>query len=233
MSKLIFKIDKKIDFKNHLIQIRWRSKIGFNFKESDKKYFDLIEDSKNEQEQWSKFEKYSAWFYSEENKENVESVIIQLQKLWDKVGSKYIKKMEEIHGREFPYETIYGVLSTTPKGWGFNFNEKESWFACLNKVDRRTLDIAMHEIMHAFFIKYFREEYKEKFELNDGQIWIIQESLTVILNLEVGDLRLSDDIGYLSHQKLRKKVEESWLKHKKIDKVLDEVCKIVKDEYNQ
>ncbi len=233
MSKLIFKIDKEIDFKNHLIQVHWRDQTGFDFNENDKKYFDAIENSKDIQEQWELFEKYSAEFYNEENRENVEYVVEQLQELWDVVEDKYIKKMEKIHGREFPYETIYGVLSTTPKGWGFNFNGGRLWFACLNKVDRRTVDIAMHEIMHAFFIKYFREEYKEKFELNDRQLWMVQESLTVILNLEVGDLRFTEDRGYPHHQELRKKVKESWLKYKKMDEMLDEICQIVKDQYSQ
>jgi len=233
MSKLIFKIDKEIDFKNHLIQAHWREQTRFDFKESDKKYFDAIESSKNTQGQWELFEKYSAEFYNEENKENTKRIVKQLQKLWDKVESKYIRKMEEVHDREFPYETIYGVLSTTPRGWGFNFNGDEPWFACLNKVDRRTIDIAMHEIMHSFFIKYFREEYKEKFELSDNQIWMVQESLTIILNLEVGDLRFADDTGYPPHQELRKKIKESWLKGKEFNKVLDEVCQIVKDKYSQ
>lgn len=45
----------------------------------------------------------------------------------------------------------------------------------------------MHEIMHLYFYKYFWDEYKNKFELSDEQIYTIKEAVTVILNLEFKD----------------------------------------------
>lgn len=64
MNKLILKIDKKIDFRNHLIQMKWRDKTGFKFRDKDIEYFNSLENSKDTQEQWKKFEKHSADFYN-------------------------------------------------------------------------------------------------------------------------------------------------------------------------
>ncbi|MBU1557785.1 hypothetical protein KKC45_02380 [Patescibacteria group bacterium] len=228
MKKLIFKIDKKIDFRNHLIQMNWRDKTGFKFSEKDLSYFNSLENIKDIQEQWKEFKKYSADFYSDENKDNINEILNSYQKSWDEVEDIYIKKMEDIHKQKFPYESVFGVLSTSPGGWGFNFNEDEPWFACPNKIDKKFIKVAMHEIMHGFFIEYFREKYKKDFNLNDNQLWDVQESLTILLNIELGDILPEPDMGYPQHQELREEVKETWLETRDISKILNHICEIVK-----
>lgn len=228
MSKLFFRIDKKIDFQNHLIQIKWRDKTNFKYNEKDINYFESIEISKNIQEQWEKFEEYSKDFYSEENKSNRDDILSFYQSSWGEVENIYINKMEEIHKNKFPYKIIYGILSTSPRGWGFNLKGENPWFACPNDRSDRFLKIAMHEIMHVFFIEYFREEYKIKFNLNDNQLWDIQESLTVLLNIELSNILPEPDLGYPQHKKLREEVTQVWLETRNIDDVLDSLCKNLK-----
>lgn len=228
MSKLIFKTNKKIDFQNHLIQMKWRDKTGFKYNEKAITYFKSLENSKDTQEQWSKFEEYSKDFYSEENKSNIEDILNFYQESWDKVENIYIKKMEEIHKNKFPYDVVSGILSTSPGGWGFNLKGDNPWFACPNKKNERFIKVAMHEIMHGFFIEYFREKYKKDFNLNDNQLWDVQESLTILLNIELSDILPQEDLGYPQHQKLREEIKKIWLKTKDINETLDHICKIVK-----
>ncbi len=228
MNKLIFKIDKKIDFQNHLIQMKWRDKTGFKFSEEKKRYFDSLENSKDTQEQWNKFEEYSKDFYTEENKSNIEDILNFYQELWGKVEDIYINKMEEIHGKKFPYKVISGVLSTSPGGWGVNLKGDNPWFACPNKIDKKFIKVAMHEIMHGFFQIYFMEDYANKFKLDNNQIWTLQESLTILLNIELGDIMPGPDLGYPQHQELRKEVKKIWLETKDINKVLGDICEIIK-----
>lgn len=228
MSKLLFKIDKDIDFQNHLIQVRWRFKAGAVFDEEGEKYMDSLENSENKEEQREKFEKYSSDFYSEKNKENVKEIITYLQNSWNEIEDIYLKKMERIHKKEFPYEKVFGVLSTTPWGWGINLRGDSPWFACPNKKSSRAIKIAMHEIMHGFFQKYFLEDVKKKFNLNMDEIWTVQESLTVLLNVELYEILPELDMGYLPHQELREKISQIWIKTNDLDKVLEYLCNTIK-----
>ncbi len=228
MSKLIFKIDKKIDFQNHLIQLKWRDKTGFKFNDKNIEYFESLENSKNEHEQWEKFEKYSADFYSEKNKENIQEILTFYQKSWNEVEDIYIKKMEEIHDRKFPYENISAILSTSPGGWGVHLKGNNPWFACPNRIDKKFIKVAMHEIMHGFFQIYFMKDYANKFNLDNNQIWTLQECLTILLNVELGDILPEPDMGYPQHQELREEVKKIWIETKDIDKVLEHLCKIIK-----
>ncbi len=228
MSKIIFKTNKKIDFQNHLIQMKWRDKTGFKYNEKDIEYFRSLENSKDTKEQWNRFEEYSKYFYSKENKENVHEIIDFYQDSWNKVEDVYISKMEEIHKNYFFYNVVLGVLSTSPGGWGFNLKGDNPWFACPNKKNERFLKVAMHEIMHGFFIKYFREKCKKNFGLSNNQLWDVQESLTVLLNIELSDILPQEDLGYPQHQELREEIKKIWLKTKDIDETLNHICKNIR-----
>ena len=139
---------------------------------------------------------------------------------------KYIKRMEKIHGRKFPFKIIRGFLSTA-FGFGYNFRGDESWFACPCDSSLRAINVAMHEIMHLIFHYYF-DGWGKKFSLVKTQMWAIKESFTVLLNLECADLRIRKDAGYPDHQKLRAKISKDWEKYKNFDKVLNRTCEYVR-----
>jgi hypothetical protein len=153
-----------------------------------------------------------------------EILIKQVQEMWDLINNEYIKRMEKIHKKDFPFKNISGILTTAPFGYGYDFNEKNPWFACAKDTPLKAIHTAMHEIMHGFFHKYLAGELKTKFNLDDNKIWLVSETLTVILNLEFDDLRMYPDKGHHGHEELREKIKESWLKHKDLNKVFEEVC---------
>ncbi len=228
MSKVIFGTNKDKDFRNHLIQLRWRNKTGFTYSPAESEYFDSLERCKDELEQWKLFEDYSREYYLEDNKQTINSVLSYFQTLWNNVEEVYVKKMEEMHNKVFPYKTVYGYLSTSPGGWGFNLNKKNPWFACPNKKNDKFLKVAMHELMHGFFIEYFRDDLKEKYRLTDNKLWDIQESLTVLLNIELGDILPHKDLGYPQHKELREEVKSVWLETSDIDEVLRRASQFTK-----
>jgi hypothetical protein len=123
---------------------------------------------------------------------------------------------------------VSGILSTTPTVYGYNFNNENPWFACSVDSPIKAIHTAMHEIMHIYFLKYFADEYKNRFQLNNDQIYIIKESLTVLLNLEFNDIRLISDRGHFGHEALREKIKNDWLKYKDFKKVLNETCLYIK-----
>jgi hypothetical protein len=224
MSVVFFGIDKKIDFKNHLIGIRTYKQLPPS--SPDFNYLKKLDES-DENKKYSVFLEKTKWFYEPKNKKFRSLLIKQTQEAWNLVEKKYINKLEKIHNRKFPYKKIYGVLSTANR-FGYNCFELKKWFACNCNSPVRCSDTATHELMHFMFHYYFFDEFKKNFSLSDNQIWAVKESITAILNIEFSDLRFGFDNGHNGHEKLREKIVKDWKKYKNFEKVLGEVCGYVR-----
>ena len=221
MEKVTFIIDKNLDFKNHLIMEKVTEKAPVEPKVAE--YYKKMREA-DDAGKFAIFEKESEKFYSDEMKPFRDILAHQVQELWDSLSDEYIKRMEKIHHNPFPFEKVSGVLTTAPFGYGYKFNETNPWFACIKDSPIKAVHTAMHEIMHAFFNKYFASEIEEKYKITEKQVWLISEALTVLLNLEFDDIRMIPDRGHPGHEELRNFIKESWLKNKDLDKVLEDVC---------
>ncbi len=72
---------------------------------------------------------------------------------------------------------------------------------------------AAHEIMHMeFWNKYGKE--LESAGMDEKQKWVLQESLTVLLNEDMPDILREPDKGYKDHGKLREEMVRLWHKSK-------------------
>jgi hypothetical protein len=221
---VVFKIDKRVDFRNHLIGIRTYKQLPASSPDFD--YLKKL-DKADKNKKYSVFLDKTKWFYEPKNKKFRDLLIKQTQETWNLIEKKYINKLEKIHNKKFPYKRIFGVLSTANR-FGYNCFEPKKWFACNCNSPVRCADTATHELMHFTFDYYFDNELKKKFFLSDNQVWVIKESLTAILNIEFRDLRFSFDNGHNGHEKLREKISRDWEKSKNFDKVLDKICEYVK-----
>ncbi len=221
-----FEIDKKLDFQNHLIGARVYKKryikgtTLFN-------YYQKLDRARTAKKKFKIFNEQTNGFYNPNKKKFRNMLLEQTQKMWNLVEKDYIRIMERVHNKKFPYKRIYGILSTGYR-FGYDFRKNKKWFACSYESPARSIDIAMHEIMHFIFHKYFYNEWKKKFNLTDQQIWVIKEAVSVILTPECGHLMFKKDTGYPGHEKLREKILKDWLKYKNFEKVLDFACKYVK-----
>lgn len=225
--KVIFKINEELDFRNHLIGARRISGGVKNIPPEVVKYYESLQDT-DEGEKLDLFKKESLPFYKDEMRDIRFLFEKQTQEMWSLIEDKYFSKMENIFKKKFPFEQITGVLSTAIKFYGYDFNKSNPWFACPIDSPMKSIHVAMHEIMHSYFHVYFLQEYKSKFSLSDEQIWAVKEALTVLLNVELGDMRIYFDKGKPGHEELRTKIEKDWLKYKDIEKVLEEACEFVK-----
>ena len=223
-----FKINKELDFQNHLIGAKVILNNFQNTKPEVLEYFKSLRNA-DKKNKIKVFEKESSKFYNDKMKDLRTLLVKQTQEMWNLIEDKYFNKIEKIHQKKFPFKQITGILSTTPKFYGYDFDGNNPWFACPSDSSIKAVHVAMHEIMHAYFHKYFMEEYKKKFNLNNEQIWIVKEVITILLNLELGDIRIFPDKSKPGHEKLREKIKEDWLKYKDIKKVLDEACLFVKN----
>lgn len=226
-KKVIFKIDKDLDFRNHLTGARVALEGSISMSPQTSEYFKSLRDA-TEEEKRNIFDKRTSKFYSEEMKSVRNLLVKQTQEMWDLIEDRYFNKMEEIHKKSFPLDMISGILSTTPTVYGYDFHEGNPWFACTFDSPLKAMHVATHEIMHIFFHRYFWNEYKDKFELSEKQIYKIKESVTVILNLEFSDIRINPDNGHSGHESLREKIKEDWIKYKDFEKVLEDACIYIK-----
>jgi hypothetical protein len=226
-KKVIFKIDKDLDFRNHLTGARVALRGSISMSPQTSEYFKNLREM-NEEEKRNLFNKRTSKFYSEEMEPIRRVLVEQTQEMWDLIEDRYLNKIEVIHKKSFPLDMVSGILSTTPTVYGYDFHEGNPWFACVYDSPLKAIHTTMHEIMHLFFHKYFSEKYKNKFELSEEQIHKIKESLTIILNLEFSDIRINPDNGYVGHEALREKIKEDWLKYKDFEKVLEEACVYIK-----
>jgi len=226
-KKVIFKIDKDLDFQNHLIGLKVNNERFLKVSPETNEYYTKLSGA-NLEDKRSIFDERTSGFYSD-NMIDIRNLLIkQTQEMWDLVSDKYFKKIEQIHKKTFPYKMVLGILSTTPTVYGYDFNKENPWFACPCDSPIRAVHAAMHEIMHIYFLEYFKEEYQEKYQLDDEQIYVIKESLTVILNLEFNYIRIYPDKGKVGHEIIREKIKKDWIKYKDFEKVLEEACLYIK-----
>ncbi len=224
-KKVEFIIDKDLDFENHRVGVR-KSKV-WNLPKSASLYFNKL-GQLDKENQRIEFENETKKFYSDSFSKFRELLIKQTNEMWALVEDQYLSKMESIHQNKFPLDKVYGILSTAPFIHGYLFKEERPWFACDFDCPARAIGTAMHEIMHLFFVKYYWQYCKEDLGLDDKQIYDVKEAVTVILNLELDDIRFFTDVGHPGHEELRQKIKESWLKNKDFKKVLEDASLFIK-----
>lgn len=226
-NKVTFKIDKELDFENHLIGARMAINNSLQMSPEISEYFRKLRDADGKGKK-KIFEERTAKFYSDGMKDFRSLLVKQAKDMWNLVEDKYFDKIEKIHKKTFPLESISAILSTTPTVYGYNFDKGNPWFACTSESPIKAIHTAMHEIMHVYFNEYFLEECKNKFQLNNEQIYTVKEAVTVILNIEFEDIRMFTEKDRPGHEQIREKIGKDWLEYRDLRKVLDEAYNYIK-----
>ncbi|MFA5248346.1 MAG: hypothetical protein WC415_03815 [Patescibacteria group bacterium] len=157
--------------------------------------------------------------------EIVKIQILALQKAWRFVEKKYFEILESVIQKPIFIDS-FGCYFTT--GLMCPYNEKENWFmvSMWHSIPFSITTIC-HEIMHLQFLHYFKAYLKKK-GLKNNQIEDLKESLTFLLNEpEFNKIIMCKDVGYPEHIKLRKKLQNIWLKNKNFQNLIDEAIMIV------
>jgi len=221
-----FVINRKLDILNHLIGVNsYERRLHSLHFQKNERYEHLLKLPLPERKK--AISKEISWFYSVKNKKYREKSLKEIQAHWNKIEKEYFKKLEKIHECRFSYKQVRGVLSTAGR-FGYSTG-KSCWFATDFKSGPvRASYVAMHELMHFMFHKYFWE-FCEKQELPWKQIWDIKESFTVLLNIEFsGLLEGQKDNGYPEHQKIRAFIKRNYPKRQNFKSLLLKTCLFVK-----
>ncbi len=226
MSKkqiVTFIVDKELDLENHLIALN-------SYKKSKNRVFiqkeyDLLEKLSKLSIEEVKIEIQKNVETHYQNPEKLISLAKEINEEWIKIEEKIISKLEEIHKFPFPYSEVRGVLSTASR---FGYNLEQGWFATDPSKDKFVcMNVAMHELMHFMFHKYY-DDICKKAGLPQTEMWDIKESFTVLLNLEFKEFISKPDHGYPPHQELRAVIEKSWIENRDFDKALAAAIEFVK-----
>ncbi len=149
--------------------------------------------------------------YVAESDLDVTSQVDKFQADWEKVSEEFHKRAQSLFGTVLPevvtaYVTINSRCPYSIKGNYFYVSMSSS----------RVRAIVMHELWH--FYTWYGLGPEEEVKLGKQKYNNLKESLTVLLNVECGDLfpEGGNDVGYPQHQELRRAILEYWEKEKNL-----------------
>lgn len=222
MKKQIVKFvaDKRLDIQNHLIGLRtYKDKIHSQSK--NEKLDALLKLSHAKQK--ISIAKDIAEYYSPAKKKFLDSIVTDINKEWLKIEKDFLIKLEKIHKKPFPYNSVRGVVSSANR---CGYSTEKHWFATGMKQNKFiAIDTATHEMMHFMFHKYYWKICSDK-GLSFKQIWDIKEAFTVLLNLECSSMKFEPDLGYPEHKNIREAIEKSWKKSPNFERALESAIKM-------
>ncbi|MBU2503739.1 MAG: hypothetical protein KJ879_01665 [Nanoarchaeota archaeon] len=182
---------------------------GVSKEEARKNFFPLL------QENYKKYASYLNQF------------LLDAKKSWEENEQNYLKRLEKITGKKFPFNKITVYLTTILI---CSYNVEEKWFhtSFLNQPLLST-HVCAHELMHFHFHFHYEKWIKE--EIGEKKKEDLKEALTVLLNLEFGDMFFISfrDGGFPGHEKLREFITKRWKDHKNFDKLLKECVLYLKE----
>lgn len=138
---------------------------------------------------------------------NIQNSVQDFQNDWNSISLEFTKRAEAIFGVSLPNDiTAYLTInSRCPYDIGNN-----SFFVSLQSASIRKT--AMHELWH--FYTWYGLGSDQEAKLGKQKYNELKEALTVLLNVECGDLLPIGtlDAGYPQHQEIRKKILDYWEK---------------------
>ncbi len=182
--------------------------------------------SSNSQTSTKVYEQYLAAFGESLNEETASSFIdiylaekgidikehvLKYQREWDKVSEEFEKKATAIFGVSLPCDVTAFLTINNRNPYSIKDN---SFFVSVPGYVRKTV---MHELWHFYTWYGFGEGEEER--LGKQKYNDLKESLTVLLNLECGDLLPQGilDNGYPQHQELREQIVQFWNKDRSMN----------------
>ncbi|HOK20944.1 MAG TPA: hypothetical protein PLX73_01440 [Candidatus Paceibacterota bacterium] len=143
--------------------------------------------------------------------ELINQKIERFQKDWDKINDEYFKRLEKILDIQIPADVIYKAYLTSAGSCPFDASAR----TFMVRMDDEMVDtVAAHEIMHIELWRNYGIYCRDILKLSPKEFGVFQESATVLLNEEMGDILSRPDYGYKEHQEMRLRLAEEWKRTK-------------------
>jgi hypothetical protein len=149
----------------------------------------------------------------------------EIEEAKDFFSQEYSKKfniacewLEKTTKRELAIKNFTIFLTTSPRA---PYNYQRGYLWCYFK-EKDPIENFLHEVLHFQFHYYWQDDSSSPVsKLTERDFNILKESLTVILDESLIPLIKSPDVGYASHQELRKLLHRYWIRYRDFDKLVD------------
>jgi hypothetical protein len=136
---------------------------------------------------------------------NYEDAILRTSAEWSLVEQRFLARTKRIF-RKAPRAKYTAHLSTGPR-CSYSIEESSFFIFYASRSPTRSI---MHELFHFFTWDSLHDELRAR-GLDHDQYIALNESLTVLLNVECADLMVgARDNGYPQHQQLRAALLDLW-----------------------
>jgi len=155
----------------------------------------------------------------------IEAFRTSVEKSWMGLNQEYFSRLEKVTRRSI-YTDNFTAYITTVGRCPYNVKDN-SFMLSIKRPLLQCLRTSGHELMHLQFSHYFWDEVEA--QIGNVKTADLNESLTILLNPEFGDLWLVGDRGYPAHQELRKFISMEWKKNPDFDVLLEKCVEYLKE----
>lgn len=146
-----------------------------------------------------------------------------LSKSWELIGDEYFSRLEKIICKPISSENFTAYITTVGR---CTYRRDNTFTVSLKRPLLQAVRTCGHEIMHLYVDNLYRDKISE--QIGKDKFNFLNESLTVLLNLEFKDLWYVKDMGYPENKKLRSFIKKEWQKEKGFDILLNRCVEYLK-----
>lgn len=152
--------------------------------------------------------------YATKNGLDFEQYAEKYQKDWEVIADEYHKRAEAVFGTSLPNDVR--AYLTVNNRCPYSIQDNMFFVSVSSTTQKET---AMHELWH--FYTWYGLGTDQEAKLGKVKYNDLKEALTVLLNVECGDLMIEGktDKGYPQHTELRQEILNFWEKEKNIHKL--------------
>ena len=139
-----------------------------------------------------------------------------LEKSWKDINDKYFNRLEKITNQPISSENFNAYITTVGR---CAYDQNNSFTVSLKRPLLQALRTCGHELFHIHIDNNYGIELRKS--LGENKFNFLNESLTVLLNLEFRDLWFVEDVGYFQTKNLRNYISQEWKEEKDFEKLLE------------
>jgi len=141
-----------------------------------------------------------------------------LQKSWEQINDEYFDRLEKLTNNSISSENFTAYITSVGR---CAYKKNNTFTVSLKRPLLQAVRTCGHELLHLHIDNLYGKNLRES--IGEDRFNFLNESLTVLLNLEFKNLWQAKDIGYFQNKNLREFIEKEW-KEKKDFGVLMEKC---------
>jgi len=139
-----------------------------------------------------------------------------LTRSWELINDEYFNRLEKITNSFISSEDFTAYITTVGR---CTYRRDNTFTVSLKRPLLQAMRICGHELLHLCIDNLYGDWIRRR--IGEDKFDFLNESLTVLLNLEFRDLWYVKDIGYAKNKNLRNLIATEWTNEKDFEKLLE------------